>query len=100
MQMKQLTKDYSPKHVSSSYSSMGRRPKRTFLQRRHLLVKKDSLKVSNDCKQTHFLGNDALVGEKSTSRSCLENLKAAEETVFSKRVLLPTKMPGSDLHIT
>ena len=36
--------------------------------------------VSNDCKQTHFLGNNALVGEKSTGRSCLENLKAALET--------------------
>ena len=61
--------------------------------------KEGSLMVSNDCKQTHFLRNNALVGEKSTGRSCLENLKAALEMVSNKHVLPLTKMPGSDLHI-
>ena len=65
--MKQLTKDYSPKHISSSYSSMGRIPKRTFLQRRHSLIKRDHKWFPKTANRHTFSGKNALVGEKSTA---------------------------------
>ena len=55
--------------------------------------------VSKNCKQTHFLGKKCSCRWEVDGRSCLENLKAAQETVFIKHVLPLTKMPGSDLHI-
>lgn len=58
--------------------------------------------ISKECTQTHFLRNNAILLSRveSTDRSHLENLKAAQGTLFNKHTCTTYWMPGSDLHVS